>query len=711
MGIPTHNRQDLRRSMPSQQHANKALLRQQYPLAQFISDEDIDRLVSLPSTDAATLIEHTEGRAFDWFLAGFDSVQTNEQGDITAIVKKSEVIALASPLQTRDVPVFQWMQELLLTAVPNTMKKIFLEAWATPQKPDDLVDIARRLPQCTTLLVQHARFTLLVEEALRAGDLSGLEEQMASTVRRVVDALRGPLTKDQRLTFSSLVTLAVGQVNVADRLVSSAKTASFEELWHQWNNEYVRCYVIDDMDSPVMIQCGETRIPFGFNYYRRPILVQTPLTHEVYAATFKTLSDGPGMFFAHGPPGTGKTETQKDFVEQVLGYKSVVINSNQHITMETARQFALAAAANPNISLIFDEFNRLSQPVAEELVAGLDNARHGRMLHVAFTYNSKAEHRIELPARLESMPSIAMTVPQYERIVEVMLASEGFTQHRPLAPITADFFAWCQANLTKQNHYDFGLRAIKAFVTTAGGHRRAESPGSVSDEVCVYHALWSYLTPRFTSTDLALAEAQLRVIFPTCEPFTASEYLAGLPRPLREAIQAPGTTEAVQHKLAQVVTTSKVRHGLGVLTSTPRETMLALSSCGALLGTQVVYVGHNDPSMTLEQLYGSMNEAGEWTDGIFTSAFRTVSRPDGSDAPTWLVVDAPMNNVLMEPMNSLLDDNKVLCLDSGERINLRPNVNLVYLLDPKEPAKLSPAVVSRMGMINFDAEASTGWFW
>merc|ERR1712167_340541 len=168
------------------------------------------------------------------------------------------------------------------------------------------------------------------------------------------------------------------------------------------------------------------------------------------------------------------------------------------------------------------------------------------------------------------------------------------------------------------------------------------------------------LTPRFTSTDLALAEAQLRVIFPTCEPFTASEYLAGLPRPLREAIQAPGTTEAVQHKLAQVVTTSKVRHGLGVLTSTPRETMLALSSCGALLGTQVVYVGHND---------------------------------------------------LMEPMNSLLDDNKVLCLDSGERINLRPNVNLVYLLDPKEPAKLSPAVVSRMGMINFDAEASTGWFW
>merc|ERR1711898_82470 len=75
-----------------------------------------------------------------------------------------------------------------------------------------------------------------------------------------------------------------------------------------------------------------------------------------------------------------------------------------------------------------------------------------------------------------------------------------------------------------------------------------------SDEVCVYHALWSYLTPRFTSTDLALSEAQLRVIFPTCEPFTASEYLAGLPRPLREAIQAPGTTEAVQHKLAQVVT-------------------------------------------------------------------------------------------------------------------------------------------------------------
>ena len=51
-------------------------------------------------------------------------------------------------------------------------------------------------------------------------------------------------------------------------------------------------------------------------------------------------------------------------------------------------------------------------------------------------------------------------------------------------------------------------------------------------------------------------------------------------------------------------------------------------------------------------------------------------------------------------MNSLLDDNKVLCLPNNERIQLGPHVKMVFEVDDLSEA--SPATVSRCGMVYFD---------
>jgi dynein heavy chain len=77
--------------------------------------------------------------------------------------------------------------------------------------------------------------------------------------------------------------------------------------------------------------------------------------------------------------------------------------------------------------------------------------------------------RSELPDNLKSLfRPISMMVPESSVICEIMLLSEGFKNGRPLATKMVTLYNLMTQQLSKQDHYDFGLRAIKSVLNCAG---------------------------------------------------------------------------------------------------------------------------------------------------------------------------------------------------------------------------------------------------
>jgi len=77
--------------------------------------------------------------------------------------------------------------------------------------------------------------------------------------------------------------------------------------------------------------------------------------------------------------------------------------------------------------------------------------------------------RSKLPDNLKQLfRPVAMSVPDNELIAEVLLFSEGFKTAKVLARKIIAVFTLSKQLLSKQQHYDWGLRALKTILTVAG---------------------------------------------------------------------------------------------------------------------------------------------------------------------------------------------------------------------------------------------------
>lgn len=116
----------------------------------------------------------------------------------------------------------------------------------------------------------------------------------------------------------------------------------------------------------------------------------------------------------------------------------------------------------------------------------------------------------------------------------------------------------------------------------------------------------------------------------------------------------------------------------------------------------------NPKSISVDEFFGYYDltqKPKQWMDGVCSAVLKTMcSEPQNVNR--WMVLDGPVDTLWIESMNSVLDDNKLLTLNNGDRIALTSNVRLLF--EVQDLSVASPATVSRAGMIYMDVD-ELGW--
>lgn len=93
-----------------------------------------------------------------------------------------------------------------------------------------------------------------------------------------------------------------------------------------------------------------------------------------------------------------------------------------------------------------------------------------------------------------------MVVPDFELICEIMLVAEGFQESRLLARKFITLYTLCRELLSKQDHYDWGLRAIKSVLVVAGKLKRGDR--LMPEDQVLMRALRDFNTPKIVTDDV-----------------------------------------------------------------------------------------------------------------------------------------------------------------------------------------------------------------
>ena len=84
----------------------------------------------------------------------------------------------------------------------------------------------------------------------------------------------------------------------------------------------------------------------------------------------------------------------------------------------------------------------------------------------------------------------------------MILYSEGFESSKNLAQKMVQMYKLCSEQLSQQDHYDFGMRAVKSVLVMAGALKR-QNPDK-NEDVVLIRALRDSNLPKFLSQDAIL---------------------------------------------------------------------------------------------------------------------------------------------------------------------------------------------------------------
>ncbi|XP_063040383.1 cytoplasmic dynein 1 heavy chain 1 isoform X1 [Engraulis encrasicolus] len=744
--------------------------RSSFPRFYFVGDEDLLEIIG-NSKNVAKLQKH-----FKKMFAGVSSILLNE--DNTEVLgissREGEEVLYKTPVSITDHPKINEWLTLVEKEMRVTLAKLLAESVTEVgdfNKGGSInlsgyIDWIDRYQAQLVVLSAQIDWSENVENALTTiaggsnlAPMQGVLTNVEATLNVLADTVLMEQPPLRRRKLEQLITELVHQRDVTRTLIKNKidNPKSFEWL------SQMRFY-FDPKQTDVLqqlsIQMANAKFNYGFEYLGvQEKLVQTPLTDRCYLTMTQALEARLGGS-PFGPAGTGKTESVKALGHQ-LGRFVLVFNCDETFDFQAMGRI-FVGLCQVGAWGCFDEFNRLeermlsavSQQVQFIQVALREHSNPNRdrsvpvmtellnkqvkvspEMAIFITMNPGYAGRSNLPDNLKKLfRSLAMTKPDRQLIAQVMLYSQGFRTAEVLAKKIVPFFKLCDEQLSSQSHYDFGLRALKSVLISAGNVKREriqrikrekgergedvdenEIAENLPEQEILIQSVCETMVPKLVAEDIPLLFSLLSDVFP------GVQYMRGEMTALREELKKVCSEMYLTYgdgddvgsmwveKVLQLYQITQINHGLMMVgPSGSGKTMawrVLLKALERLEGVEGVAHIIDPKAISKDHLYGTLDpNTREWTDGLFTHVLRKIIDNVRGELQKrqWIIFDGDVDPEWVENLNSVLDDNKLLTLPNGERLSLPPNVRIMFEVQDLKYATL--ATVSRCGMVWFSED-------
>ncbi|KAG7310430.1 hypothetical protein JYU34_003208 [Plutella xylostella] len=588
-------------------------------------------------------------------------------------------------------PVEIWLNRLQ-DIMRSTIRHYFGEAIVTyEEKPRDqwLFDFMAQVSLCGTQIWWTTEVNIAFARLEEGYDnaLKDYYKKQVAQLSTLITLLIGELSKQDRQKIMTICTIDVHSRDVVSKMIQAKVEAGSAFQWqsqlrHRWDEKEYHCFA----------NICDAQFIYSYEYLgNTPRLVITPLTDRCYITLTQSLhlimGGGPA-----GPAGTGKTETTKD-LGRALGIMVYVFNCSEQMDYQSCGNI-YKGLAQTGAWGCFDEFNRISVEVLSVVAVQVKSVQDAI--------------RTELPENLKALfRPCAMVVPDFELICEIMLVAEGFQEARILARKFITLYTLCKELLSKQDHYDWGLRAIKSVLVVAGSLKRGD-PGRPEEEVLM-RALRDFNIPKIVTDDMPVFMGLIGDLFPALEvPRKRDlEFERTVKQAAMDLSLQPEDNFIL--KVVQLEELLEVRHSIFIVGNAgtgKTQVWKTLFKTYQNLRKKPMFNDLNPKAVTNDELFGIINPATrEWKDGLFSVIMRDQANLVGEN-PKWIVLDGDIDPMWIESLNTVMDDNKILTLASNERIALTPTMRLMFEISNLRTA--TPATVSRAGILYINPQ-DLGW--
>uniref|UniRef100_A0A8C9QJ13 Dynein axonemal heavy chain 10 n=1 Tax=Spermophilus dauricus TaxID=99837 RepID=A0A8C9QJ13_SPEDA len=683
--------------------------RNAFPRFFFISDDEL--LSILGNSDPLCVQEH--------MIKMYDNIAQLRfhDGDSGEKLVSAMISAEGEVMEFRKIIRAEGRVEDWMTAVLNEMRRtnrlITKEAIFRYCEDRSRVDWMLLYQGMVVLAASQVWWTWEVEDVfhkVQAGEKQAMKnygKKMHRQIDELVTRITKSLSKNDHKKYNTVLIIDVHARDIVDSFI---RGSILEAREFEWESQ-LRFYWDREPDQLHIRQCTGT-FSYGYEYMGlNGRLVITPLTDRIYLTLTQALSMYLGGAPA-GPAGTGKTETTKDLAK-ALGLLCVVTNCGEGMDYKAVGKI-FSGLAQCGAWGCFDEFNRIDASVLSVISSQIQTIRNA-LIHQLATFQFEGQEitmdprmgifitmnpgyagRTELPESVKALfRPVVVIVPDLQQICEIMLFSEGFLLAKMLAKKMTVLYKLAQEQLSKQHHYDFGLRALKSVLVMAGELKRG-SPG----DVVLMRALRDMNLPKFVFEDVPLFLGLISDLFPglDCPRVRYPDFNDAVEQVLSESGYEP------VDKVVQMYETMLTRHTTMIVGPTgggKSVVINALCQAQTKLGLVTKLYILNPKAMSVIELYGILDpNTRDWTDGVLSNIFREINKPTDKKERKYILFDGDVDALWVENMNSVMDDNKLLTLANGERIRLQAHCALLFEVGDLQYA--SPATVSRCGMVYVD---------